>query len=86
MGIIFKTIRLIRTITKLENKNKKEKNIMQLEDFQDIVVNIKNENEQEEYFYFNARSLIIFLFNLDGFIEKRENPKNLIDELIFQMA
>jgi hypothetical protein len=59
---------------------------MKLEDFQDIVVNIKNENEQEEYFYFNARSLIIFLFNLDGFIEKRENPKNLIDELIFQMA
>jgi hypothetical protein len=31
-------------------------------------------------------STIIFLFNLDGFIEKRENPKNLIDELIFQMA
>ena len=65
---------------------KRKKNIMQLEDFQNIVINIKNENEQEEYFYFNARSLIIFLFNLDGFIEKREKPKNLIDELIFQMA
>lgn len=73
------TIKLSKGINQ-EIKNKT------LEDFQDIVINIKNENEQEEYFYFNARSLIIFLFNLDGFIEKRENPKNLIDELIFQMA
>jgi hypothetical protein len=57
-----------------------------LEDFQNIIINIKNKNEQEEYFYLNARALIMFLFNLDGFIEKRENPKTLIDELIFQMA
>lgn len=59
---------------------------MTTEELQEIIINIKNEDEQEKYFYVHARPLIIFLFNLDGFIEIRQKPKSLLDELIFQMA